>query len=120
MTELGFEPRPPDCRIRFLTTVLDPRGMVLEIRHLKCSQAPQLNAVDCKLRGSELDKARSVCLLCSALYTQQLLNGRYSVNIYRKYNEMYHCIHRVSSLIQTGILFSVQVHRMYKSEQKYF
>lgn len=81
--ELGFEHRPPDCRIRFLTTILDPRGHVLEIRHLKCSQAPQLYSIDCKLHGSKLDKARSMCLLCSSMYTQQLLNGRYSVNIYR-------------------------------------
>ena len=83
MTDLGFEPRPPDCRIRFLTTVLDPRGHVLEIRHLKCSQAPQLYSIDCKLHGSKPDKARYMCLFCSSLYTQQLLNGRYSVNIYR-------------------------------------
>lgn len=33
---------------------------------------------------------------------------------------MYHCIHRMSSLIQTRILYSVQVIRTYKPEQKYF
>ena len=33
---------------------------------------------------------------------------------------MYHCIHRMSSFIQTGILYAVQASKIYKPEQIFF